>query len=95
MANLAALHADRRMFECEGATLIGMALNTGLFVSECLIDQSGTCGHAPGGSKRAVRVMTVTADHDALIHAVLEGHREVGPDVTVATVTELRLAFRQ
>ena len=95
MTHLTAFHPDRWVFECKGAAFIVMALDAGFFVSEGLIHQFGTRRHAPRCSKRAVRVVTVTADHEALIHAVLKGHGEVGPDATVTAVTKFRLIFRQ
>src|SRR5205823_14958718 len=72
MAHFSAFHPHGWVFECERAALIVMALDAGFFVSERLMHQFGTRRHAPGWSKRAVRVMTVTANHEALIHAVLK-----------------------
>ena len=95
MAHLAAFHPHGWVFECKGAALIVMALDAGFLVSEGLIHQFGTRRHAPRCGKRAVRVMTVTANHETLIHAVLKGHGEVGPDATVTAVTKFRLVFRQ
>jgi len=37
MAHLAAFHSDRRVFECEGATFVGMAFDAGFFISKGLI----------------------------------------------------------
>lgn len=82
------------MFKREGTSLIDVALQTGFFVAQSLINQRGTPRHAPSRRKRAVRVVTITAGHKSLIYAVFEWHREIGSNVAVAAVTELRLSFR-
>ncbi len=40
-------------------------------------------------------VVTIAAGHEPFIHAMFEWHGEIGSDIAMAAVTELRLGFRQ
>ena len=91
MASLAAVNADAGMFKNEGAALLNVALQAGLFVALGLRDQARTLAHAPGGGVGAVGIVAIRTLHDAFVHAVLEGHRELGADLSVAIPAEIDL----
>ena len=95
MASLAAVDANSRMFEHEGAALLVVTIEADLLVTLASLEQ--TCG---GGLMSylcwgAMRVVAVGARHEAFLDAVLEGQRELGLDVTVATRAEFELRFSQ
>lgn len=94
VAHFAAFHTDRRMFEHKWAAFIGMALQAGLFILECLVDKSGAAGHSPRGCKGAVWVVAITARHESFIDAMFKRHGKIGTDIAMAAVAELRLGFR-
>ena len=73
VARFASVDSDGGMFEEERPALVGVALQTWLFVRERLIDHAGPRAHPPGRSGRAVRIMAVRAGHHAFVHTVLEG----------------------
>ena len=77
MAGLAALDRDRAVLEDERPALIGVAFDAGFFVALDLVHHARARSHAPGGIERAVRIVAVRALNDALVHAMLEGHREL------------------
>jgi hypothetical protein len=93
MAVSAAVYPDCRMLEYEGAARIGVTIQARLFVPFRLSRHTGLCRHAPGGSKRAMRIMTIGAIHETLIHAVFKGHRELGADIRMAVVAQSGLRF--
>lgn len=93
MAGGAAIDADGGVFKGEGAALVDVALEAGLFVLEARGDHAGTGGHAPGGGVGAVGIMAVGALHEAFVDAVFDGLGELGLDVGVALVAELGLGF--
>ncbi len=91
VACLAPVHAGREMLKRERSTLVGVALQAGLFVVQTLIDHAGTSSGAPGWGVRAMGIVAVRARHEALIDPVLERHRELGAHVRVAVVAEIHL----
>ena len=82
------------MLKSKGTALIGMALQAGLFVSKSVRHECGPRRHAPGGCECAMRIMTIGTTHEPGIHRMLEGHREISPDISVASVAEFRLSLR-
>jgi hypothetical protein len=81
------------MLEYEGAALIGMTIQTRLFVSFGLRRHPGLGRHAPAGSKGAMRIMTVGTSHEALVNAMLEGHRKLRADIRMAVVAQVACGF--
>ena len=75
------------MLENERTLLIGMAGETDGI-------QCGRGSHLLW-SNRAVDVVAVRALHQAFIHAMVEGHLELGLLLQMAGVTKLRLRFHQ
>jgi hypothetical protein len=70
-----------------------MALQTNLFISESVVDQSRPSCHPPGWQGRSMRIVAITAIDGTLIDRMLERHREVRACVPMAPETKLRLAF--
>ena len=95
MTNFAAFHANWRMLIDKRSTLFHVALEAGLLVALHLFDHGGPRGCAPGGCERSMRVVAIAAGHDTFVHAMLEGHGELGANIGVALVAQLRLHFRQ
>lgn len=95
VARFASVDSDGGMFEEERPALVGVALQTWLFVGERLIDHAGTRAHPPGRSGRAVRIMAVRAGHHAFVYTVLRGHVELRPDGSVAVIAEIGLLLRE
>ena len=95
MAGLAAVDTYPGMLEDKGAALLQVALQAGLFVALGLGDQSWPLAHAPGGGVGAVRIVAISALHDAFVHAVFEGHRELGAYLPVAIPAEIDLLLGQ
>ena len=91
MASLAAVNADAGMFKNEGAALLDVALQAGLFVALGLSDQTWPLAHAPGGGVGTVGIVAIRTLHDAFIHAVLKGHRELGSYRSVAIPAQIDL----
>jgi hypothetical protein len=95
MAYFAAADTHGGMLEDEWSSLIGMALQAGLFVRENVLYQSRPHTHAPGGSGSTVGIMAIRAVHKSLVDPVLERHGELRADISVARVAKLRLPARQ
>ena len=95
VARFASVNSDRGMFEEKRPALVGVALQTRLFVGKRLIDHAGSRAHTPGGSGRSVRIVAVRAGHYTFVHAVLRGHVELRPDGSVAAIAEVRLFLRE
>jgi hypothetical protein len=93
MAHLTAFYPDGRMFECKRAALVGVALETGLFISERLTHKMRTRGHPPGRCECAVRIMTIAAGHESFVDAMFERHGKFSSQISVTPVTEFRLAL--
>src|SRR3974377_587003 len=93
MARLTAFHADGRVFESEGAALIGVALEAGFFTAEGLLDHPGPLRHSPRGRECAMRVVAIGTLHEPFVDAVLRGHLELGAHGGVTGVTEFALLF--
>ncbi len=93
MAAPAAVYPDRRVLEYEGAALIGVTIQTRLFVSFGLHRHPGLSRHAPAGSKGAMRIMTIGTSHETLVHAVFKGHRKLRADIRMAVITQGSLRF--
>jgi hypothetical protein len=55
----------------------------------------GPVGHAPRRSKCSVRIVAIRAFHESLIHAVFEGHRELGLYGRMAAVTQIGFPVRK
>jgi len=72
-----------------------VALEAGLFVPFGLIDHARPRCHSCGGSEGSVGIVAVRTLDYALIDAMLEGHRELRPDSTVAAIAEIRLPLGQ
>ena|ERR1700694_4652893 len=91
VAGFTALYAHRGMLEHKGPPLFRMALHARFFVYRSLLYHAWPVCHPPGGRKSAMRVVTVRADHYALVNAVLEWHRKLGADIGVTPIAKLRL----
>lgn len=83
------------MLKREWTALVGMTLQTGFLVAECLRNERGSRRHAPRRRKRAMWIMAVGALHEARIHGVFKRHRKIGANVGVASVAEFRLGLGQ
>src|SRR5271169_5488595 len=95
VAALTTLYANGCVFVYEGAALVRVTLQAGLFVPFGLIDHARPRRHSGGGSEGSVGVVAVrTLDH-TLIDAMLERHRELRPDSAVAAIAKFRLPLRQ
>jgi len=95
MANFAAFHANRRVLIDEGSTFFRVAFETGLLTAVNLFHHGRPRGCSPGLGERAVGIVAIAAGDDAFVHAMLEGHGELGANIGVALVAQLRLHFRQ
>ena len=91
VARLTALDAYRRMLVEEWTALVDVALKTGLFIADGLIDHPRPARHVPGRRKGAMRVVTIRAFHRPLVDAMLEGHRKLSAYGGVTSVTEVAL----
>ena len=74
VARLTALNAHRRVLIEEWTALVDVALETGLFISDSLIDHPWSARHIPGGRKRPMRVVAIRAFHRALVDTMFERH---------------------
>jgi len=95
MTNFAAFHANWRMLIDKRSTLFHVAFEAGLLAAVHLFDHGGSSGCAPGGCERSMRVVAIATGHDTFVNAMLEGHGELGANIGVALVAQLRLHFRQ
>lgn len=95
MAGLAAIDANRKMFKSKGSALVGVAFEAGFLVGQRLVHHAGAATASPCRNIGAVGVMAVRALHESLIHAVLEGHRELRPNIGMATVAKVSLTLCQ
>ena len=73
VTGLTAIYSDSGVFVQEWAAFVCVAFQACLFILERGVDQVGPTAHLPGGSVDAVGIVTVGADHEALVNAVLEG----------------------
>jgi hypothetical protein len=96
MAGFAAVDPQGGVLKGEGATLIRVALQARLLIVESLIHHPGpaTSG-SPGRRIGSVGIVAVRASHEALVHAMLEGHGELGADIRMAFITKVGLTFCQ
>ena len=92
VTTLAAHRLSRLVFEDERAALIDVALEAGLLVRERLLASCGRLSHAPGGREPAMRIVAIGTLHEALVHAMLERHRELRADGVVTGVSTGRAA---
>lgn len=95
VAGLTAIDANTEMLEDEGAALIGVAVETGLLVRHGLIDLVRARSHSPGGSKSAVRIVTVGARYYSFLDPVFERHRELCAHVGMALFAQRGLGLAQ
>jgi hypothetical protein len=95
MASFATLYPDRRVLKDERPSFVGVALETSLLIAERLIHHAGPQSHAPGCSRRTMRIMAIRALDDALIYPVFERHRKLSPDRSVTGITEVGLLLCQ
>jgi hypothetical protein len=95
VAGLASIHPNAEMLEDEGASLIGVAVETGLLVGHCLINLMRARPHSPGRSKGAMRIMAVCARDHPFFNPVLKGHRELHPHVGMASFAKRGLGLAQ
>ncbi len=87
VAGLASIHFDRLMFEYERPLLVGVALEANSVL--CGIRTHLLRLHS------AVNVVAIAALDQAFIHAMMEGHVELGLLLEMASVAELGLRFPQ
>ena len=83
------------MLKYEGPALIGMAIETGLFVRHGLLYVARARCHPPSRSKGPVRIMAVGARYYPFLDAVLKGHRELCAHVGMALFAQCGLGFAQ
>lgn len=95
VAHLAPLNPNRRVLECKWTAFIDVALQTSFFICKCLMDECGASGHSPCRCEGPMRVMTVTASHEAFINAMPKRHGKIGSNVSMAAVTQFRLSLGQ
>ena len=75
----------------EGTSLVDMALEAGLFVAVGLLEHLGVLTHGERWREATVRIVAVTARHEAFIDAVFERKIELGANTAVALVTKVAL----
>ena len=85
MARLAAFHLHRLMLKHERASLVGVA-----GVANRVLRRRVPHLLCPD---RSVRVVTIAALYQPLVHAMVEGHAELGLLLKMAGVAKLRLGF--
>jgi hypothetical protein len=95
VARFTAVDTDRGVLKQEGPALVGVALQTGLFVPKTLVHHSRPGAHPPGRSGRTVRIVTIGARDDAFVHPVLGWHIELRAYRSMALVAEVDLLLRQ
>ena len=95
MASLAAVNADTGMLKNKGPALLDVALQTSLFIALGLRDQAWPLAHAPSWGVGTVGIVAIGTLHDAFVHAVLKGHRELGSYRSVAIPAEIDLLLGQ
>ena len=83
MAGEAAFSPDSSVLVNERSTRLGVALGADRVLIRSDLEI--------GGLERAMDVMAVVARHEAFIHLVVEGHRELRLDAGVAAIAERRL----
>lgn len=91
MTRAAAFHANGRMFIGERAALVGMTLETRLLVAFGAGDHARAVAHTPGGCKRAMRVVTIRAVHEACVDTMFKRHGELRAHSLVAAIAKLAL----
>ena len=95
MADFAAFDTNRRVLINERAAFFCMEFDASLLVALDLFHHGISAGGAPGGCERAVRVVAIATGHHSFVDAMLERHGELGTNIGVASVAQLRLDFRQ
>ena len=65
------------MLKYERPTLVHMTFETRLLTRVRLIEHLRGLSHSEGRSKTAVRIMTIAARHEALVHTMFEGQVEL------------------
>ena len=95
MANFAAFHANRRVLVDEWSALFRVAFEAGLLAALHLFHHRGPRGCSPGLGERSVGIVAIAAVNNAFVNPMLEGHGELGANIGVALVAQLRLHFRQ
>lgn len=95
VAALAAIDAERRVFERKRASLVRVAAETWLFAIAGVLDHARPEAAAPCGRFGAMGIVAIAARHAAFVDPVLVGHRKLGANRGVAAVTEIGLTFRE
>ena len=95
MADFAAFDANRRVLINERTAFFCVAFDASLLIALYLFHHGISAGAAPSRCERAVRVMTIATGHHSFVDAVLERHGELGANIGVTSVAQLRLHFRQ
>lgn len=93
MAGFAAFDADDGMFIDEGAALVLVAFDAGLFGAGGLVHHAGSHAGAPCGGEGSMRVVAIGALDDAFIDAMFDRHVELRAHGGVALVAEVLLDF--
>ena len=91
MASFATVHTSRSVLKHKRPTLVGVALQAGLFVVQPLIHHPGTPGSPPRRRIGSVRIVAVTTCHESFIDAMFEGHRKLRADIGMALVAKIHL----
>ena len=95
MTGLAAVDAHAGMLKNKRSAFLDVALQAGLLVPLGLGGQTRALAHAPGRRVGTVRIVTIGTLHDAFVHPVFEGHRELGAHLSVAIPAEIDLLLRE
>src|SRR5215467_9610054 len=95
MAGFASLNANASVLIDERATLIDVAFETGFFIALVLLHHAGPRGHFPGGIESSVRIVAIRALDGSLVHAMLEGHGELGAHRGMAAIAQVGLSLGQ
>jgi hypothetical protein len=91
VADLAAIHANSRMFEHEWSALVGMTLEARLLVGKGLLHHARAVRHPPGWRGRSVGIMAIRTVHETFVNPVLKRHGELGSNGKMTAVAKLSL----
>lgn len=86
VTDLTPIDTNGGVFIGERSALIGVAFQTRFFIGQSVGNHSGTQTGSPRRGRRSMRIVAVGAIHEAFVHAVLEGHRELRSNVLVTAI---------
>ncbi len=95
VATATTVDTNGSMLKNEGAALVDVAFETGLFILQAVRHHAWPRAHLPGWSIRAMRIVAIRALHEAFIDAMLNGHRKLRPHIGMAAIAEVGLWLGQ